>query len=326
MKINATNNNFQQKNPINFKGNRIENLLKVLPDTKISKGLTNLDKNIFQTYIISKQFQMGITADEIAELSKFDNMEYIIKAFELLTKKLAIPDNIKPGLITSPLPANILMGYAPILNGIYIDTEKTKNIQKLHVFSTLRHELQHYIQNCNILRHEEFGEKAVDSAAEKFIEYQKQILNSFLASNSPKELREALSSIPECAYWLKALDYIEAKDEEGLANYINKIAQQYKSEFSEFRQKIISNMGVIKKDSNLTPRIEASFKEFNNIGYYNPNGSIDYSNYFNTFIEQEAILAQGQAGFEYSQEPCFIRYAKKDFFETIKNQNNLGLT
>ena len=52
MKINATNNNFQQKNPINFKGNRIENLLKVLPDTKISKGLTNLDKNIFQTYII----------------------------------------------------------------------------------------------------------------------------------------------------------------------------------------------------------------------------------------------------------------------------------
>ncbi len=57
-----------------------------------------------------------------------------------------------------------------------------------------------------------------------------------------------------------------------------------------------------------------------NVGYYNPDGKVDYSKYFRTFVEQEAMIAQGQAEFEYSGMGCFVKLAKEQAKAMINSQ------
>lgn len=66
--------NVQSK--VNFKGSCIEKLLETMPETKVSKGLRQIDVNMFKSYVSSMEYRMGITADEIAGLKKFDGEDF----------------------------------------------------------------------------------------------------------------------------------------------------------------------------------------------------------------------------------------------------------
>lgn len=307
-----------------FNGN-ISKLLEVIPDTKVSKNLTELDKTLFLSYVTSKKYSMGVTPEDISSVTKYDRNEFISKSYDLLTQKLGIPEYVRPPVFPSKLPNQLMLGYSPLYNAILVDPEKIKNTSKLNIFGLLRHELQHFIQNSRIFRHEEIGEKAIDKISEKFVQTQKQILKMLLENNSVEKLRSEYGKNPEGANMLRALDYVEAKDEKGLEMFFNQMGERYKADLSAFRQNLILSMGLIKKDSNLTKKINADFNEFLNVGYFNPDGSVDYTKYFNTAIEGDAILAQTRACFEFSNEPCFMKYAKKDFFESLKDEQQANI-
>lgn len=177
-----------------FNGN-ISKLLEVIPDTKVSKNLTELDKNLFLSYVTSKKYSMGVTPEDISSVTKYDRNEFISKSYDLLTQKLGIPEYVRPPVFPSKLPNQLMLGYSPLYNAILVDPEKIKNTSKLNIFGLLRHELQHFIQNSRIFRHEEIGEKAIDKISEKFVQTQKQILKMLLENNSVEKLRSEYGKI-----------------------------------------------------------------------------------------------------------------------------------
>ncbi len=310
--INSYNSN------VNFTGINISKLTEFLPDTKVSKGLTQLDKNFFQTYIEMPKYKINITPQEIDKLSEFEGEEFFTKSYELLTQKLGLPDSILPPLIKADLSGkgNAFMAYLPVNNIIALDPKRLAGQKKIDIFSLLRHELQHFNQNLQIFRHEEIGKKAIDTLTEKFIEQEKNTLKILSSQFSQDQMLELVKANGGDTDYIKTYFKLsEANDKKGLDNLFNRAGEQYKEQVTDLRNKIISAAGEIKKDSSLTPKIQAIYDEFNTIGYFNPDGSLDYLKYFNSGIEKDAIMAQTMAGFQFSKEGCFMKFAKAQFNE-----------
>lgn len=85
--LSYSTNNYKNVSKTSFQGLKPEQLLEVIPNTKVCKNLTHLDKHVFQQYIASKPFKSGVTPDEFAELSKSSGADFILNTYELLTKK-----------------------------------------------------------------------------------------------------------------------------------------------------------------------------------------------------------------------------------------------
>lgn len=316
-----------------FQAMKPEQLLDVIPNTKVCKNLTHLDKHIFQQYVISKQYRSGVTPDEFAELNKFSGKDFIINAYELLTKKFGYPEEIRPALINMEMPPDLGMAYSPLSNIIVVN----KNIpdavmnNKMSLFSLMRHELMHYNQNMQILSHEELGEKAVDFCTAKYVDTLRTNLINLITQKTPQEVvTSGVLATPQDQYlYMNGYNLYKSGNMRAFNDMVLSAGTPYRTELEGFRAKVIKNLGVIKKDSNLTENIQKYLDEFLNVGYYNSDGKIDFSKYFSTFVEQEAIIAQGQAEFEYSGMGCFIKMAKesaqaiinskegKDFLDSI---------
>ena len=79
-----------------FGGSAVQELTAIIPNTKVAKNLTQLDRNAFSYYIYARKFPNGITAEDIKSISKFEGSEFMIQAYELLTKKLGLSPDIRP--------------------------------------------------------------------------------------------------------------------------------------------------------------------------------------------------------------------------------------
>lgn len=215
------------------------------------------------------------------------------------------------------------MAYSPLSNMIIINKNIPAEIMnnKMSLFSLIRHELQHYNQNMQIFRHEELGEKAITLCTDKYADNLYKSLEQLITQNTPQEVISSgiLATPQDQLLYMNGYNLYKRGDMRSFGEMIRSSALQYRTALEDFRGKAIDILGPIKKDSTLTPKIQQYLDDFLNIGYYNQDGKIDYSKYFSTFVEQEAMLAQGQAEFEFSGEGCFIKMAKKQALEIINN-------
>ena len=96
MQILASN----KSNNIQFQSSQlVKELTRVIPDTKVCKNLTVVDRKAFYSYIYTMQFKMKTTAEEIKKLFSFDGDEFFNKAYLFLAQKLNISEELIPPII-----------------------------------------------------------------------------------------------------------------------------------------------------------------------------------------------------------------------------------
>ncbi len=304
-----------------FRG--ISKLTQALPDGKVSKGLTLLDQAFFATYLKMPKYNMQITPADIKYLSQFDGNDFLVKSYEFIAAKFGWPEDILPGLYSADLKnSESVMGYNPMNNIIFFDQDKLTNQKKSVIFSLLRHEFQHFSQNLQILRHEEIGQKALKTNTKRFIEMQKNALDSVFSTYPEQTAIDIfLNSGGDIEFINKYLIAHKTGNTEWLDSLYKELGKQYINEISYYRNKVIEKLGLIKKDSCLTPQIEKNYKEFTECGYYNPDGSIDFEKYFTSDIELEALDAQTFSAFEFSGEGCFMKFMKNEFINEMSTED-----
>lgn len=307
-----------------FKANPFDILNNVVTKTKVFKNPTVAQLQAFSSYVKAKPFMMGITADEVAKLNKFNGKDFIINSFEFLCKKLGINKDIVPMLNFAPEHANIshcVAQYSPSINMIMVNEKFTNKLQKYQVFLALRHELQHYLQSMNILRHETYGPKSIELQSKNFINSIKKAYETVYKNMPDSEVVRAIGSPQDIALISQLKFFDKTGNKIAMDNLYNALETNYRiNAITPFRDLVINKMGVIKNDSALTPKIKKDFEEFRDLGYYNQDGSINYEKYFISDIENEAINSQAAAGFEFSQQGCFMRYAAFDLENVKTNQ------
>lgn len=305
-----------------FKGSIPAKFLEIIPDTKVCKNLKKIDKISIQEYVNFKTHRLGITAEDIAELSKYgEGEDFLLASYELLTRKMGFSSEIRPALYCLPINVKTPMAYSPMQNIIIVDPEQCSNFNNTQIFSALRHELQHYVQNTQILRHETLAPKAIDVMVEKYTDSQRSAVVNLIENNLVDEMVTSGQLTPEqLEFFDKARTLLANKDIDGFNNLFTHISASYREQLQALTAKITHNLGVIKADSCLTPKIQKAFEEFQNVGYYKQDGNIDYRKYLDTYIENDALQKQTYAEFEFSQEPCFMKFMKNSI-ENVFNDN-----
>lgn len=303
-------------------GELLNRLTQVIPDTKASKGLTQLDKNCFQGYVASMRFKLGTTAEEIKSLCSLKEEDFIYGAYDFLTKKMGIPDEIRPVLTLQEQNPIGPMRYAHNYNMIMINPDLS-NLTQAEKFGMLRHELQHFRQNMDIFRHETLGEKVVDIHVDALVNSQKATVKHLLTNMSLDEIVQNGFIANENGYniFLRCQKHLENNDMVAFDKEFESMTSAFRQDVMAFRQKVVDSMGPIKTGTKEAQKAEKYFEDFQNINYFEADGGVDYAKYFASGIEQEAIIAGERAGFELSGEGCFVKYQKDKFKNAIESQD-----
>ncbi|MCM1339205.1 MAG: hypothetical protein NC191_06005 [Muribaculaceae bacterium] len=313
-----------QKIAPKFTGSVIDRMNQPMENATVFKNATVGQAGNFKLYCLLKSgmYDLGMTPDEANELLKFEAADFMSNSYNYLTKKLGIPDEVRPALMPAEFPSGMpcFMQYIPSMNIIQFNIEYASNVDDIDNFQALRHELQHYLQNMKVLRHEEYGEKAIEAYTDNYIEAQKIILDNLYNSNQLDSILQPGMLDDKNAAWVRAYKQLrDCGNLDSIDILLKEMASDYKTEILQFRDKVRNVYGVIKSDSLETSKIERIYNEFKDIGYFKQNREIDYDKYFSTFIEQDAILSQLRAGFELSKGGCFMRFMNDEYNRTMQN-------
>ncbi len=152
------------------------------------------------------------------------------------------------------------------------------------------------------------------------MQVQRNVFETLYANNKIEQFMQSADIPMNEKAMLQYFKTLKASNNnEGINALFENISKEYVKNLIEFKDKVRKNLGVIPADSPKTKKIEVFFNEFKDLGYFNPNGEINYDKYLKSVTEQDAVLAQERAGFEFSQQGCFIRYAIDSFENYLKD-------
>ena len=256
-----------------------QELTKVLSDTNVTKKPSHTDILAFRHYLFALKNKIKITPDEKKALLKNKNMEFIKETLALLLQKLNIPENISPNIIFDKKLAHIAV-YRARYNSIIANPDLIKNYSKLERIGVIRHELQHYLQALTILRHETKGLEWINILAEQ---NKNEAIGILKKTKTTKEIRDLEKNC-----------------------YNN-----HKKYLLEFRDKIIKEKGLIKSGDIEEKKALSYFNQWLNLDYINKDGTVNMNKFYQSEIEQEALISQQ---FLYSQlqgNMCFFKEIKE---------------
>ena len=180
-----------------------------------------------------------------------------------------------------------------------------------HIFGLIRHEYQHFLQNINALRHETFGEEVVEIMVKNNIDLQKKSINVLFENCSLEQIKEIYAENPDALNYILYIKKAMDDDDEKLINEIfSVVGQDYRQSLIDYRMNVIKELGIIKRDSTMTPKIKRDFDELQKLGYYNPDGTLDTAKYFTSTIEDEALNAQLAAELAFNPKICGVKQIK----------------
>ena len=226
-----------------FGGSAVQELTAIIPNTKVAKNLTQLDRNAFSYYIYARKFPYGITAEDIKSISKFEGSEFMIQAYELFTKKLGLSTDIRPPFSGVPqIKGDALGAYMPTTNMIVVDMQKMQNlkISKGNIFGFIRHELQHFLQNAAVLRHETIGEQAIEKMRTNYINAEKATAINAVKMIPKEQLEQMLANNTEALTHIRMVkDCLEKGTLEDLEPYYEKMGKVFSQNLIYLRLKFI---------------------------------------------------------------------------------------
>lgn len=310
----------QNKLPNIKTGNKLlDKALEVIPNTKVSKNLTRLDRDVFRAYCFVLKNKTGITQNEMNALFQKDGKEFIDSTYGFLLKKMDVDESIRPGLVyVEELPSpDLAMAYCAANNVVYVPKATLqKGYSKSYLYGVLRHELQHFKQQCDVLRCNEFSDKAMNLYVEQFLKNDKANVDKILRIYTADEIL----TLPNMGSdTLKKLAKMK-NDEIAYNNFFVEDRNCIEKQYVELRANIIKTMGPIKEGSNEFERAKVYFEELHSPKYYDKNGNLIPELYRATIIEQEAGVVGDYAQFEAEGGGCYFKNLKEQVIEILKQQ------
>lgn len=311
----------QNKLPSVKTGNKIlEKALEVIPNKKVSENLTRLDTNLFPCYCFALNNKTGITQEEIDALFQKDGKEFIESTYRFLLEKMNVDEAIYPGLVYVEKLANpeLVMAYIPANNLVYVPiTTLKKDYSKSYLYGVMRHELQHFNQQCDVLRCEKISDKAMKLYVEQALKNKKANVDEILREYTVDEILTLPNIAPDTLKKLAKMKNNEIVYNNFFVEDKNCIEKQYET----LRANIIKTMGPIKKDSKEVEKSELYFEELSYPKYYDSEGNLIPELYQSTVIEQEAGVVGDYAQFEAEGGGCYFKRLKEQVIELLKQQS-----
>lgn len=271
---------------------------------------------LLNIYSLSKKFRLGLTTRDVEILDKFKGMDFVKKAFEYLCNKFWIPEKIKPTIIPHDIMQNVEAAYMPVANIIFVRPGYVASRSNKEIFGALRHEFEHYIQTISVFQHETYGPKYIDYLVNTTMNMIKNRMMQILEHPNDEILREIYRNPNDRMLFMQVKMAHYNKDTEKINQIFEKEGEKYKAQLDIFRKQIIERFGLVEKDSPRTEMVKKYYHGFKNSRYIESDGTVNNSVYLGTFTEREALQAQSRAIFEYSKEPCFIKFMK-DNMQTL---------
>lgn len=302
----------------------------------VTKKVSERDIFLFRQYLFSKKFELKMDQDELKKIFELDGDEFFNASFDLIYKKLGLPQTLKPKVVNMPMNEVYAMAYDCSQNFLIKNINMPK-LSKIQIYSFIRHELQHMLQNIEVYRHRELGEKIIKFYAEAVAKAQaelvdKQVRNFSMEelqqSGLPKELLDFYVILKECISNNNEEEYLKHLNDYRTSVFATSIDNNQK-----FREIIIKEMGFLPKGSKAESRAEKFYE--NKINPYTENilESINIGKYLNDVREREAIIAQDVAILDVIKHLqgvnlCYINCARKteeDFDEYLEKNEEKAL-
>lgn len=261
-----------------------------------SRPITTSEKFNFRQFLLGKKVDLKITPQEIKTLYSYEGEEFKIQALEFLFKKLNIPKDLKPGFVYGD-ELQAPMFYDLVLNTIKINPNFAEQLSDKTLFlATLRHEMQHFVQNLSMFRHESKGEELITLYTKLASQNVHTNLDKYARNTDIEQLRQIFDEVgmKEIIYLKELLKNNKLNEyEQRLIKIENDMYNQFLPVYTNLRASIVKNMGTIKKDTAEGKRIEKMFQETaSQLNYWEKDGSINIGKYFADMREIEALTAQ----------------------------------
>ena len=304
----------------------------------------------FRQYMLCRKMNLNITTEEFNKLFALEGEEFKADAFKLLAEKMKIPQELTPGFVYSN-EKNCPMFYNLVTNTIAVNPNV--NMDKKTFLTLLRHELQHYSQNINMLRHETKGTELIEAYSKMSARQGCSTIDNCVRNIDLEQLKQCMSesNLAEFNRLKDLLKNSPAEYEQYLKNTEKELYNTNIEQYTNFRKTIVEKYGGLKENSQEGKRAEKMFNEtVAETGYWKENGDVHYGQYFlQDCRENEAIAAQDSMvvniSSAYDKNPlCYIKNLReaqdkvingeinvdtcvqKDLEETIYNMNEWNLS
>ena len=260
---------------------------------RINHTCTAREMSIIRKYITGLSYKLKMTQDELDSFHKIRTRKQLEKkSYEYIAKKLDIPSEILPPLVQVEQDKYADYSYAFLDNviqaGIKLRTPKTE------ILSAIRHEFQHFLQICNMLRTEGLGSEAQKYLTQESIEDRKDFITMLIKKSNfkifdPKEC-------PDAKFLNGLRNALHFNDINLFNERFKPAAEGIKNMWQQIRTVAISHWGVIKQG---TYESRTNKELFEDLKKHKPDE--DIFDWAISKLEKDAMLAEDVAYREYNK-------------------------
>lgn len=281
---------------------------------RINHTCTAREMSIIRKYITGLSYKLKMTQDELDSFHKIRTRKQLEKkSYEYIAKKLDIPSEILPPLVQVEQDKYADYSYAFLDNviqaGIKLRTPKTE------ILSAIRHEFQHFLQICNMLRTEGLGSEAQKYLTQESIEDRKDFITMLIKKSNfkifdPKEC-------PDAKFLNGLRDALHFNDINLFNERFKPAAEGIKNMWQQIRTVAISHWGAIKQG---TYEAKTNKELFEDLKKHKPDE--DFIDWSISKLEKDAMLAEDVAYREYNKiDPgCYIKKEKQIYAALEKDE------
>lgn len=301
---------------LTYAHNAVKKVAQQIGKTPIKPDATDI--GMFQQYMFSKQFHLKMDADEIKKLFSLDGDNFFTGVYNFFVKKLGIPEKLKPAVGEFPLGENVKMSYLWNYNMIGINPNAPV-ASKEEIFGFIRHELEHWAQNMDTLRHSEYGPKMIDFLTDISTQSQLAGIDNIAKTYSFEQI-QGLGLDDNMIDIIKKLKELLAQND---TKSYNKILEDlgigmksgFQKEFEVFRNQVINEMGSLSGDTKSAKRAGKFFDATMAETYWKQGGDVHWGKYGFDIREESAAVAQLVAledlGTAMGKKSCWIQNYKE---------------
>jgi len=290
MKINSINN--YNQNGINFNSSPVRNI-------------SAREKHIVQQYVTGLGYRLKMSGDDLAFFHKIRTRKQLEKqAYEYIAKKMDIPQEILPPLVQVKGDGKADYSYAFLDNTIQANVKLIT--PKNEIFSTMRHEFQHFMQICNILRTEGIGNEALKFFVQATINDHKEYLKDLIKKSNYRILNP--EEFPDAVVLNKLREALYNNDQAGFDEHFKPLEKSIEHKWQQIKDVSVNHWGSIKENSYEGKRSAEMFEELIN---FNPDA--DFFDYVLSKLEKDAFLAETFVDNEYNgvNVGCYVQKEKQ---------------
>ena len=297
-----------QINNINFYNNynkTINTNFQAHPASKAVRNLSERDRNIIKNYITGLSYRLKMTGEELNYFHKIRTRKQLEKeSYQYIAKKLNIPEEILPPLVQVTGDDRADYSYAYLDNVIQANSKL--QTQKNEIFSSMRHEFQHFMQICNMLRTEGLTDEVQAYLTSASIKDRKEFITNLIKSSNYKMLDP--EEFPD-AVWLNSLcDALQNQDVSAFDKRFKPMEKSIKQMWQQMKEVSTKHWGMIKQN---TAEARNNRVLFEDLKKYKLDG--DMIDWAINKVEKDAILAETFTYKEYNKinQGCYVRNEKR---------------